>query len=158
MTVKEQIIRRVLDMDDAQAEETLARITVASPTGDERRSGGDSDSDVWAAFVAEREERVRQALAKSPEERTPFEQLGIDEADRRARLAGTSKLEAEEAETRRSVERIARVRPVEDAHPIWDMVGMLKADPNAPRTNVAENVDEYLAEIYADLHEDDDAR
>ena len=121
MTVKEQIIRRVLDMDDAEAEETLARITAASPTGNGHRSGADGDSDVWAAFLAEREESVRQVLAKPPEERTPFEQLGVDGAERRARLAGTSKLEAEEAETRRSIERMARAKLITVDDPLWDL-------------------------------------
>jgi hypothetical protein len=82
--------------------------------------------------------------------------------DQSAGLAGTPELDAEEAETRRSVERTLGARPVDDAHPRSDVLGMRKADPNAPRTDAAEYVagyvDGYPADAYADQPEDDDAR
>ncbi len=46
--------------------------------------------------------------------------------------------------------RPLRTVPTSDDDPIWDIVGMAHADGPG---NVADNVDRYLAEAYADTHE-----
>jgi hypothetical protein len=62
-----------------------------------------------------------------------------------------------DAITARDLARIASAPPLDENHPIWSMVGMFKGVPGGP-TDVAENHDKYLAEAYADLHEDDGDR
>jgi excisionase family DNA binding protein len=46
-----------------------------------------------------------------------------------------------------------RGRPLTYDDPIWDIVGIADSGPGGP-TDVSENKDKYLAEAYADLHED----
>ena len=47
-------------------------------------------------------------------------------------------------------------RPTSEDDPLWNIVGMVGDEYDGP-TDVSENVDKYLAEAYADLHEDDDS-
>ena len=149
MTTKEQIIRRVLDMDDAQAERLWDQIESGNGAGN-RASGRHGTADLEDVFAGRRE-RDRIALATPPDQRTPFQKLTVDRLAWEAAHAGTPEAEA----TRRDLERIANAPPFTLDDPLWELAGMIKRKPGEPLTNIAENHDEYLAEAYTDLHEDD---
>lgn len=157
MTTKERLHQIIDTWDDSRVE---ALLVVLEPSNG-ASNGHDSDeghvgsSAVWVAFVADREAEVQQILAIPPEERTPFQEQTIISAELRAARAGTPEGDEIEASTRRSIEAIAAMPPITADDPIWDLVGMIKREPGEPITNIAENHDEYLAEAYADLHDDD---
>ena len=48
---------------------------------------------------------------------------------------------------------LANVKPITADDPLWELIGAFTSAPGEP-TDVAENHDKYLAEAYADLHEE----
>jgi hypothetical protein len=56
----------------------------------------------------------------------------------------------------RPLEWLKLSRPTSEDDPLWNIVGMVGDEYDGP-TDVSANHDKYLAEAYADLHEDDDS-
>lgn len=139
MTVKEQIIRRVLDMNDAQAERLRDQIEPSVDATNGRHvppDGSEFHDSEWRALV-------REAQAMPPEERTPFQDGLVLRAAREAELANTPEGRAELERNRRDRERIAGAPPLDENHPIWAIVGMASS---AEPTDIANHKDEYIAD------------
>lgn len=155
MTSKERLHQIIDQMDSARADAWLA---VMEP-GDGAVDGHHEQMDPMALHDPEWQELILKAQATPPDERTPFQDGLVLRAARESELVKTPEGRAQLERDRRDRERIlANARPLDESHPVWGMVGMFKREPGEPKTNVAENVDEYLAGAYADLHEDDDVR
>jgi hypothetical protein len=80
--------------------------------------------------------RYLSRLASSPEHDESAGALIIDEDD---------DISAEEL--------LRRARPITAEDPLWNIVGMADSGPDGP-TDVSRNKHKYLAEAYADLHEE----
>jgi hypothetical protein len=55
----------------------------------------------------------------------------------------------------RPIEWMKIGKPTSEDDPLWNLVGIVGDEYDGP-TDIAANHDKYLAEAYADLHEDDD--
>lgn len=150
MTVRERIIQRVLEMDDVQAERLWDQLVPA----DETANGHHTPPDWTAYHDPEWLELIRVASETPSEERTPFQDGLVQQAAREAKLDRTPDGRALLARNRRERELVGSADPIAADDPIWDLVGMIKRNPGEPMTSIAENHDEYLAEAYADLHDD----
>jgi hypothetical protein len=88
----------------------------------------------------------------------------LDEADAHRALQYLTRLASKAPELRPSepaeidqdddVDWIARGRPLTLDSPLWNIVGMADSGPDGP-TDVSRNKHKYLADAYADLHEEE---
>jgi len=154
MTTKERLHEIIDTWDDARAGALLA---VIEPSNGE--TNGHHVAMDWTAFHdADWLELIRRAQATPADERTPFQDGLVEQAVKEAELIKTPQGRAQLERNRLDRERIHNAPPITADDPLWDFVGMVERRPGEPLTNVAENVDHYLVEAYADLHEDDDTR
>jgi hypothetical protein len=89
---------------------------------------------------------------------------GLDEADAQRALRYLTHLasKAPELETAEptvideddDVDWISQGRPLTFDSPLWNIVGMADSGPDGP-TDVSRNKHKYLADAYADLHEEE---
>lgn len=152
MTTKERLHEIIDELDSVRAEGLLV---VLEPSNGEF-NGHHVATDWTASHDAEWLALIRTAQATSPDERTPFQDGLVEQAVREAELVKTPKGRAHLERNRQDRERLHNAPPITVDDPIWNIVGMIKRQPGEPLTNVAENHDEYLAEAYVDLHDDDD--
>jgi hypothetical protein len=66
--------------------------------------------------------------------------------------AGALVIDEDEPIDAEDLERIGR--PFTPESPLWNIVGMIDSGPNGP-TDVSRNKHKYLADAYADLHEEE---
>src|SRR5262249_17258604 len=69
----------------------------------------------------------------------------------RSRDSGSIAIDEDEEMSAEEILRLAR--PITADDPLWNIVGMADSGPNRP-TDVSRNKHKYLADAYADLHEE----